>query len=148
MEEISQTAARNPYAPSKATVADVTRSEARAPRPATVSWAVALLCLGLARDGARGFLTWRPSGGWWVMVCITFAFEILLTYQISAGRNWARWVMLVTMPFATFQGFAWLGPFFAHYHHAVTFLFVVPLKVVALLLLFVSPGRRWFRRPG
>ena len=155
MEEFDQTAARNPYAPPEVTVADVAPSEARHPRPATVSWAVALLWLDLARTLAQRFLTWQPSGEPWVQgagTCIALAIVVCLIYQISVGRNWARWVVLVVMTFeilSTSTRLRQILAYYSHASHAVTVLWAVgmALEVVATCLLFVPPGRQWFRRP-
>jgi hypothetical protein len=143
MEEIHEAAARNP----------------REPRPATVSWAVALLLIQQASSVPQLFLTWQPSGKPWVqgaIIGMSFAIVVCLIYQISVGRNWARWIYLVfttlgiLMDLTTLRQTLAYYSYYFHHSHAVTVLwaFGSALEVVALFLLFVSPGRRWFRRPA
>lgn len=151
MEEVNQAAARNPYTPPKAAVADFVPPEVRESRPATVSWAVALLWLDLVLSVADLFLNW-----WWpanvlgeigrVTTCVLFAFNAWVIYRISTGRNWARWVALVAVIFRISLSIPTVGRIFAA---STDELDTVSngLIAAALLLLFVSPGRLWFRRP-
>jgi Kef-type K+ transport system membrane component KefB len=152
MEEIDQTAARNPYMPPKAIVADVIPSEAREPRPATVSWAVALFWLDLLLSAGALFLQWQSPAnpvGWIgrAVTCALFAFNAWVIYRISTGRNWARWVALGSVIFRNVIAIPTLGRILAA---STTELDIAgnALSVGALCLLFVSPGRRWFRTPA
>ena len=152
MDEIDQTAARNPYAPPKVTVADLIPSEAREPRPATVSWAVALFWLDLALSVGQFFVQWQPPAdlpGWigYAVTCVLFAFNTWVIYRISTGRNWARWVALVSVILRISISIPTLGRIVAA---STDDLDTVgnALCVVSLCLLFVSPGRRWFMAPA
>ena len=152
MGEIDPAAARNPYAPPKATVADGIPSGARKPRPATVFWAVALFWLDLVLSVGQFFLqTQRPVDlpGWighavtWVLL----AFNAWVIYRISTGRNWARWVALVSVIFRILISIPTIGQIVTASTDELDTVGNA-LSVVALVLLFVSPGRRWFRTPA
>jgi hypothetical protein len=149
MEEIDRTAPRNPYSPPKATVADVIPSETREPRPAAVSWAAALLWLDLALSVGDLFLNW-----WWpanflgrigrVVTCILFTLNAWVIYRISTGRNWARWIGLVSVIFRISISIPTVGRILAASTDELDMV-SNGLIAVALFLLFASPGRRWFR---
>ena len=148
MAEIDRAAVRNPYTPPKAAVADVIPAEARKPRPATVSWAVALFWLDLALSVAQLLLEWQVPANIerWIGHAVTWAllaFNAWVIYRISTGRNWARWTALVSLILRIFIAMlALIQPTIA----STTKLDMVgnALSFVALYLLFVSPGRRWF----
>jgi hypothetical protein len=69
-------------------------------------------------------------------------------WKISVGRNWARWVALMSVILGTLIALPTLGQSFAKSPTATALAAVsTAADVVALYLLFVSPGRRWFSRP-
>lgn len=147
MEEIHQ--ARNPYEPPKAAVADVIPSEPSEPRPATVSWAVGLFWLDLALSlGQFVLLWWWPANLWGrigrVGTCGLFAFNAWVIYRISRGRTWARWVAFVSVMFRISISIPTLGRIMAATTDDLDTVGNA-LGVVALCLLFLSPGRRWFK---
>ena len=150
MEKIDQAAARNPYTPPKAAVEDFISPEVRQPRPTTVSWAVALFWLDLALSVGDLFLNW-----WWpanflgrigrVITCVLFVFDAWVIYKISTGRNWARWVALVSVIFRISFSIPTVGRILAASTDELDWASNA-LNAGALLLVFVSPGRRWFKR--
>jgi len=93
-----------------------------------------------------------PSGGLSlagvaVVVMLSFALIIWLTYEVSRGRNWARVTLLVFLVLgmpsflsqlpATFQRSIVL---------AATEVVILLLQCFALYLVFIGAGARWFRR--
>jgi len=150
MEETNQTAARNPYAPPAAPVADVAPTKAGTPRPATVPWAVGLLWLELALSVPGIFLTWQPwqpSAGpvaWTAaaVICAAFALNAWVIYEISIGSRWAR--VFTSMILGTRIAVLRL-PIPKSRNETVLWAVCSALVVVALCLLFIAPGRRWFR---
>jgi hypothetical protein len=148
MEEIKHTPGRNPYAPPEATVADVVQPETRGPRPTTVSWAVGLFWVDLGVGVVDTFLSWPPD---WLSVApvwVLSAFEAWVIWKISVGRNWARWVALLWVTFAVSLILLALGrgTLIVRSHTAVSDALSILVDGVALYLLFVSSGRRWFAR--
>ena len=140
----------NPYAPPQATVADVVQPDTRGPRPAAVSWAVGLFWADLILGLVDPLLPWPPPGDLAYFVAVAVYAVVTgigawVVLKISVGRNWARWVALVSAIIATLMGLQTLGQTLARSPLAVVLEGVsFLLDVAALLLLFVSSGRRWF----
>jgi hypothetical protein len=152
-EKLRETRARNPYAPPGAPVTDASDFKAREPRPLQVTWAVRLLWVdlalsvpqvGLGWSGDRGFLLNLLTAG---MSVVLLAFEAWVILKISAGRNWARWVALVSVVVGVPTAFITVGQM----QEVSSFEVVLDLAAtcvdgIALYLLFISSGRQWFRR--
>jgi hypothetical protein len=143
---------QNPYAPPQAPVADV--GDARpAEKPRQVVLAVQLLWAMLALGAVNSAVQWprlteSVSLGMVLSVqLVTLAVIGGLTIMISRGRNWARIVYLVLFLIGV-PGFVVQMPGLFAYSVLAGLLSAAQglAQVVAMLLVFTEPGRRWYRR--
>jgi len=150
----------NPYSPPAAEVDDVV-TEQPMERPVQVMWAVrclwASVIIGIARDIVRLGLDFaqtsdvpvaRTIGG-----IIGTALSVLIAMwfigKISAGRNWARILMLVI----TLLGLAFMPVLWPYLtaippYHMVVSVIQELFTLTVLILVFTGPGRFWFKRRG
>jgi hypothetical protein len=145
----------NPYAPPGAPVDDVTTSQASMPRPRQVLLAVQLAAASFIVGLLIMFLTWdyyvglQPVGQMVATQIVTLAIMVWLYAKIYAGRNWARITLLVLTlvgmlgifsdtAVALYKGAPVLAKVWMFIGHA--------LSLVVLWLLFLSPGKEWFRK--
>ena len=150
---------RNPYAPPQAEVGEVVQPEGRGPRPVQVTWAVNLFWVDLALSVVYDVASWQRSesalsqigaAGFALML---LALEAFIIVKIARGRNWARWVAFVSVILGIFGILGTVGVLpFALGTPVNTSRFLALgvtstlLDIAALYLLFVSPGRYWFKR--
>lgn len=146
------------YAPPRAEVADLAPALSLAEAPREVRWALRLLWVGLGLSvvaGGVGFmlLLADPSAegslpylvAFTLLTAFALALTVWLILKIRDGRGWARvaylllWLLgaaLMLMP-----GGEMPNSFFEEAAAIVTSL----LELVALVLLFMPPARRWFQ---
>jgi hypothetical protein len=144
---------RNPYSPPSSPLSEPSGLSVLAGRPAQVSIAALLLTASLALGVLTSVIlpTTIASNSQAAIVQVIVQIFVLivflwLTYKIWVGRNWAR---------ITFTVLAGLG--FLPYIPILMKMFRLSplagsinilqtlLQLVALYLLFSSPGRAWFR---
>jgi hypothetical protein len=147
----------NPYAPPSAPVDDVVALQASMTRPRQIVLAVQLAVLGYVLGLVVLLLSWSyyTSIQSATMLIVSQALSLVvfvwLYAKIYAGRNWARITLLVF----TLLGFLGLlsettvklimaGPAVAKVQMVVG----LGLNLTILWLLFLSPGREWFRKSG
>ncbi|HEY5087834.1 MAG TPA: hypothetical protein VII66_10795 [Gemmatimonadaceae bacterium] len=127
-------------------------------RPGSVTLAGRLLWISAAITAVltvaayAGALPFRFSGEAMISNFITAALLALCAAKIGAGRNWARWLMLIifvlgslTIPIALI-----LAPQILQSIPAlllVVFLLQSAIQIVALVLAFMPTSRIWFRPP-
>jgi hypothetical protein len=142
----------NPYQPPSAPVKDVARQRAVSERPDQVWTAVVLLWLSIVVGLVLAAIQWKyitsvSSPSVVVLVQIAgLAFFGWLYFKIWHGRNWARIVQLVLtvigLPFSLMQ-------FPELYQRTPTGALITGvqlfMKLSALYLIFISPGRIWFK---
>jgi len=144
----------NPYAPPKAAVGQPVTRVALPGRPKEVTLAVRLqwvsLMLGAVTSTAN--LARYPRAGLslagvTVVVALSFALVIWLTYKVSRGRNWARITLLVFLVLGM-PGFLSQLPatFERSIILAATAVAILLLQCFSLYLVFIAAGARWFRR--
>jgi hypothetical protein len=145
----------NPYAPPKATVADVSpEGEARI-RPREIALVLKLAAAGYVFGLVAIALSWdyysklMTPAGLVVNQVFSLALAAWFYYKIYMGRNWARWVLLVSSVLGSILVFSrifleivYSAPPLAKFSMVVGL--VINLSI--LWLLFVSPGREWFTR--
>jgi hypothetical protein len=143
----------NPYAPPTARVDDVPLEEPRkrprqivlAVQLAAVRYTSAILFIMLywdeyySKTQSVSVLLWTQGIG--------LALIVWLFTMIYLGRNWARMVLAVLFAFGTLTAFnpaLWMSstPMFVK----AQILIGVLLSLVILGLLFLPPGREWFRK--
>jgi hypothetical protein len=147
----------NPYAPPKAAVREVA-VEVLAARPREVTRAVWLSWIGIVLgdilntvDGALHPAAGRP--GLLLTVVVGLPLGILIAWWINGkilkGRNWARILQLIGLLSAPLSIYTILtSPLYAQSRGMplVTQAVTWPLYAWATWLLFVSPGKEWFRK--
>ncbi len=153
-----QSVTHNPYSPPTADVADPI-IEGRGEKPKQVVWAVRCLWASVLSGLVAGTLLltvgWNtglvPSADLMLPLVIGAIIGLSVAYwiigSISAGRNWARILMLILVSFR----FVRVGLTYAVYtalplpqilFSAANLLLVA----VAVGLMFIGPGKYWFRR--
>jgi hypothetical protein len=148
----------NPYSPPAAVVSDAVI--ARGKRPLSITIALALLAVGLARQGwgLLSELRFASAGEASPIAVVILAFRVALFawiwMAIARGRNWARHTTLALILFSAGLFILRTGVLFPvvpegvkiQYDPAAVVLAVLPhaCAFVALYLLYF-PGRRWFR---
>jgi hypothetical protein len=153
----------NPYSPPTADVADMAIIRP-AKMPLQVLWAVRALWASIILNfvvAIVDLIIQMTSGdaldipGLLRSVISTIIWTLIgkwFTGKIAAGRNWARILMLIF----TLPGFAGIVALYAYFRPSYLNQFGVIdfvsegsqqlLAVVALWLVFISPGRYWFRQ--
>jgi len=122
-------------------------------RPRQITWATGLLWATLGLGALNSLLQWshmreKASVGFILTVQgATLVIMAMLVYQTGRGRNWARIILLflfvagialeqrVLLPLITITTFG----------GAIVTVQLL-LQLVSFYLLFVSPGRAWYRR--
>ena len=144
---------RNPYAPPQAPLSEAAWANERGPRPPQVTWAVRLLWIELAVSGVDEVLGWPRVNEWLRQILAggvvlgLLTFEAWVICQIARGKNWARWVALVSAVFGVLISLRTLRETMVDSPIAVVLEpLALVLDAVALYLLFSAPGRAWFRR--
>jgi hypothetical protein len=146
---------QNRYAPPAAPVTDVLPTQTAMQRPRQVVVAVQLAAINYVFGLAGLILSWdyfgslQPIGALIFNQVFSLAIFAWLYSKIYAGRNWARITLLVLFI---------IGMLFTLSRAIVTLLEAAPLiakaqmliglltNVAILWLLFLSPGRDWFRK--
>jgi len=144
----------NPYAPPKAVVADPVIDPAPFSRPHEVTLAARLLWVALAL-GALSFMVdsvRAASGGSLPLAAVVISLLTLgllgwLTHKIAHGRNWARIVFLIMFVVGVPIFFLQLPAMLERSVFATAISVAISiLQIVALYLVFIGVGARWFRR--
>lgn len=146
----------NPYAPPKAVVSDVAEDERQKTRPPQIALVVKLAAGGYVLSLLAVVLTWssfysKLGSLSYVILNQLLSVAVLfwLYYKIWLGRNWARILILVftalgalTMLNSTVRTTLAAQPPAG----TIVMLLNYGVSIVILWLLFVSPGRVWFRK--
>jgi len=144
--------ADNPYAPPKAVVADLETRGASRGRPHEIILATRLLWFSLtlgvvnfAFDSAVIAGSLLP--GSLAVALLSWGSLAGLTHNMARGRNWARIVFLV-LYVAGVPVSIWVLPAMLDRSIVLTAvsLAMSVLQTVALYLVFIGGGARWFRR--
>ena len=143
------------YAPPVAVVADVLPAQPAIERPRQIVLAVQLAAIGYVLGLAVLVVAWdyysklQPNGAVLFNQVFALAISVWLYGKVYAGRNWARIVLLVLaivgMAFTFNQTFVTLlkaAPLIAKVQMVVG----IGTNVAILWLLFLSPGREWFKK--
>lgn len=151
--ETTPAGTRNPYAPPKAPVLDARPTDARGKRPLPVTFAVGALGLYVLMSVANVVLRepslWGPQvtpTARWAAVVLFVSGALGVVYQVACGKPWARMITLlgaiteVVFLVRASPSLGAAGPL-----QRVLDFESVPM-VVAVCLLFLTPGREWFRR--
>lgn len=147
---------KNPYAPPKATVEDVS-SGAEPPRPAAVTRALQLLWAAVAVSFVSGilnaFLTETPDvprGLYLGFMIFGWVAGFLIIWwiltSIARGKNWARIVQLVLFLFGI-VGVLMVFAMPQEVPAAIWVLYAIQmaLNLWGMILLFSPPANAWFR---
>lgn len=153
-EETTPAGTRNPYAPPKAPVLlDARPMDGRGRRPLPVTFAVGALGLYVLMSVMNVVL--REPSPWgplvtpmarWAAVVLFVSGALGVAYHVACGKPWARVITLlgaITELVFLVRASPLLGA--AGPLQRVLEFESVPM-VVAVGLLFLTPGRRWFRR--
>ena len=147
----------NPYAPPKSAVQDIVPPQSEMPRPAQIVTAIRLAAIGYGLGIVVILLSWdyysklQTVGALIANQLFTLCVLFWLYYKIYMGRNWARITLLVfsvlgalalTLASRPAMELLAAAPTIAKVGMFVGF----GLNFVILWLLFLSPGRYWFRR--
>jgi hypothetical protein len=145
----------NRYAPPGAPVYDVLPPRQVKSRPREVVLAVQLAVGGYLLGLAVVVMTWdyysrlqSPSALIWNQA-LTLIILVWLYSKLYAGRNWARVTLLVLSLFGalfvfnrTFVNIITAAPMLAKINMIIS----LGLNATVLWLLFISPGREWFKK--
>ncbi|MEP6570934.1 MAG: hypothetical protein ABJC10_14275 [Acidobacteriota bacterium] len=122
-------------------------------RPLQATRAVQLLFASLAIGMLRAIfgLTQRVSGAALILAALiviaVFAILFFLVWKISAGRNWARIILLVlviiNLPFAVMAN---VGELKQSLHSGALSIFIETLLWIGTYLLFTKNSNQWFRK--
>jgi hypothetical protein len=152
-DENPQAPGRNPYAPPAAPVADAPRTDERGKRPLPVVLAVGALGLYVLMSVLNVALSWPPTFGPSVTLIALLAAVVLflsgalwVVYKVALGENWARVItLLCAITEVVFLLRASPSLWAARSLQLALDFESVPI-VIAVALLFLTPGRQWFRR--
>jgi len=144
---------RNPYAPPKAPVLEARPTHERGKRPLPVAFAVGALgvyvLMSVLPVVLRGPPPWGPPVtpmARWAAVVLFVSGALGVVYAVAHGQHWARVITLLgaitevvlrlraSPPLGAAEPLQWMLDFES-----------VPIGV-AVCLLFLTPGREWFRR--
>ncbi|MFO1401706.1 MAG: hypothetical protein U1F30_10940 [Steroidobacteraceae bacterium] len=147
----------NPYAAPKSVVADIPAEGPPVARPKEVLLAFRLLWImygvGLLVVAAkRAWAISHQSAAILIATqAISLALSVWIYNRILAGKNWARMLLLFGAAFSVLvfampqtRALFLSAPALTRISAAVK----APVSLYVLWLLFVSPGRHWFRKPG
>lgn len=146
----------NRYSPPKSAVADITPEHAALKeRPQQIvlamrlvigSYVIGLLSMVIDWDY---YVSLQPLSKTVIRQLITTALLAWLYWKVYLGRNWARIVLLVSAVLGLLMIFSGPGvrlmaaaPITAR----ILMWFSTGITLVVLWLLFLSPGREWFRK--
>jgi hypothetical protein len=144
----------NRYAPPTAPVQDIAPVQ-MGPRPRQVVLAVQLAAAGYLLGLVTTAMTWdyyarlQPVGRTIATQVLGLIVFVWLYYKIYIGRNWARITLLV---FSILGCLGAVGVLFTNILAALPPLakartvLGVGINLVVLWLLFLTPGREWFKR--
>jgi hypothetical protein len=144
----------NPYAPPKAVVADLETRVSSLSRPHEVTLAIRLLWFSLtlgvfnfAFAYGRVVVAASLPPGALAGALLGWTSLAWLTFYIGRGRNWARMIFLVGSV-AGLPVSIWALPAMLDRSIVATTvsLAMSVLQIVALYLVFIGGGARWFRR--
>jgi hypothetical protein len=147
----------NRYAPPTAPVQEVVPERMLTVRPREIVWAVQLAVVGYLLGLVLMFVSWdyfsklQSMGSLISNQVISLGISVWLYFKIWAGRNWARITLLVFSLLGALMAFSSL---FMNLLAAAPMIFKVEMYVgfginlVILWLLFMSPGKEWFKTRG
>ena len=145
----------NPYAPPTSRVDDTVSPQVHATRPAQIVLAIRLAAVNYVLGMVALLLSWgyfsnlQSTGSLIVNQLFSLALLVWIYYKIYVGRNWARITLLV---FSVLGGLMTLTSMVRDFLMAapvtakVQMIVGLLVNLVILWLLFLSPGRQWFRR--
>jgi hypothetical protein len=115
-------------------------------RAVTLLWGSLLIGLLNALSGPGASLLQLPPVVL-VIAAVMLALVALLVVKISAGRNWARIVLLVIVALGAPLSLIGLDAAFAEsVLGGLLGLAVTALQIYAVVLLFTAPGKTWFAK--
>jgi hypothetical protein len=145
----------NPYAPPSSRVEDLAFPEVRGERPRQVVFAVRLAAVNYVLGLLSILVSWeyfsklQSPGAILANQLFSVALLIWIYYKIYHGRNWARIVLLVFSVLGALlilssavMSLLAAAPFIAKAQMVIG----IAVNLIILWLLFISPGRHWFRR--
>jgi hypothetical protein len=124
---------------------------AKAERPGEVSRAVQFLASSLAIGLIASIirLAQRVSGVTMLfallLVILFFGLLFFLVMKISAGRNWARIIVLILVLFVPFAVPAYLEELRRNVLSGTLSIIIVLLQLIGTFLLFTKKSNLWFR---
>jgi drug/metabolite transporter (DMT)-like permease len=145
---------RNPYTPPTARVADPPATAPPTPRPPQVGVAVALLLISIVVGVpmlVRETLAETDSAAVAIGVsalAVVYALYGYLVVQIHRGHNWARivWLVLFAISLAALVFMPYDGDAAPSDLKRGLDILTLLLEFIALVLLFIRPGSKWFAR--
>ena len=148
----------NPYRAPRADVDDLApvEDDDRGPRPTQVAVAVVMFWVVLIIQIASLVYNWQffrfATGAVFILACVVSGFWVLsawLVAMIERGLNWARitYLVLYLLIFLPFYAFTiWVTlTYVRNPAGTLPSLGQALLQLIALLLLFIGPGRHWYR---
>jgi len=102
----------------------------------------------LAFEPAKSQVAAQPIA--FLGIAVSVAILALLNYKVGAGRNWARWTMLVLATLTVVSALPTLSQLYAAsaYASIIVYFAQAALQLAALVLIFTKPGSAWFgKRP-
>ena len=145
----------NPYAPPASRVGDTAPPQAQETRPTQVVVAIRLAAVNYGLGLVGLIASWeyfsklQATGSMISSQLISLALFVWIYYKIYVGRNWARITLLVL---SVLGGLMTLSRVVTDLLAAAPAIakaqmFVgLAINLAILWLLFISPGRHWFRR--
>jgi len=116
-------------------------------------WLSAAIAVFFTLAGYVGFLQITTPGKTVISNFITVAFLVLCANKIGAGRNWARWLVLVVFALGSLT-LPLVLIFAPQILRSMPVLLVVvgllqfAIQLTALVLAFIPSSKSWFRRPA
>lgn len=145
----------NPYAPPRSSVGDAAPSQVTQVRPDQIGLAIRLAAINYGLGLVAIAVSWeyfsrlQPIGSLIFNQLFSLALSVWIYYKIYVGRNWARITLLVLFSLGSFMTLSSLvrellmaAPVVAKVQMVVG----MGIGLAILWLLFISPGRHWFRR--
>jgi len=116
-------------------------------RPTTVTVAVIILLISIVVGTiAIPFVGHFKNGLSYIFVAVFVSVQLLFVWFISLGKNWARWIFIVSLALGLLMSFWTFRQLQAHSTAYLTFFYTqTVLHSVAAIALLLRPSNDWFR---
>lgn len=116
-------------------------------RPATVKVAVIILLFSIG-IGTMGipFVGHFKNSLSYIFIAVVVCVQLLFVWFISLGKNWARWIFIISLALGLVMSFSTFRQLQAHSTLYLTFFYTqTVLHSVAAIALLLRPSNDWFR---